>query len=79
MVLTFSPRRIVLGGGVMAQTRLLPMIQGQTLHWLRGYIDRPEIMLAVDDYIVLPGLGSRAGVLGALALAIAAASGSSDT
>jgi fructokinase len=79
MVLTFSPRRIVLGGGVMAQTRLLPMIHGQTLHWLRGYIDRPEIMLAVDDYIVLPGLGSRAGVLGALALAIAAASGSSDT
>lgn len=78
MVLTFSPRRIVLGGGVMAQTRLLPMIHGQTLHWLRGYIDRPEIMTAVDDYIVLPGLGSRAGVLGALALAIAAASDSSE-
>jgi fructokinase len=73
LVLTISPRRIVIGGGVMGQTRLLPMIREQTRHWLRGYIDRPEIMTAVNDYIVSPGLGPRAGVLGALALAMYAA------
>jgi fructokinase len=73
LVLTISPRRIIIGGGVMAQTRLLPMIREQTCHWLRGYIDRPEFMTAVNDYIVSPGLGPRAGVLGALALAMYAA------
>jgi len=51
----------------------LPMIREQTCHWLRGYINRHEIMTAVNDYIVSPGLGPRAGVLGALALAMCAA------
>jgi fructokinase len=73
LVLTISPRRIVIGGGVMGQARLLPMIREQTCHWLRGYIDRREILTAVNDYIVSPGLGPRAGVLGALALAMCAA------
>jgi len=73
LVLTVSPRRIVIGGGVMSQTRLLPMIREQTLHWLHGYIDRREITTGVDGYIVLPGLGANAGVLGALALAMCAA------
>jgi fructokinase len=73
LVLTTSPRRIVIGGGVMSQTRLLPLIRDRTSHWLGGYIDRREIIAALDEYIVAPGLGSRAGVLGALALAIGAA------
>jgi fructokinase len=73
LVLTISPRRIIIGGGVMGQTRLLPMIREQTRQWLRGYIDRREISTAISDYIVLPGLGARAGVLGALALAMCAA------
>jgi fructokinase len=78
LVLMISPRRIAIGGGVMGQTRLLPMIREQTCHWLRGYIDRPEIMSAVNDYIVSPGLGPRAGVLGALALAMCAATQASE-
>jgi fructokinase len=73
LVLTTSPRRIVLGGGVMSQTRLLPLIRERTRHWLGGYIDRPEIVTGLDEYIVAPGLGSRSGVLGALALALGAA------
>jgi fructokinase len=74
LVLTLSPRRIVMGGGVMTQTRLLPMIRERLQHWLRGYIDRPEVLHAVDRYVVAPGLGAGAGVLGALALGIDAAS-----
>jgi len=78
LVLAMSPRRIVIGGGVMGQTRLLPMIRERTCHWLRGYIDRREVMTAVQDYIVSPGLGPRAGVLGALALAMRAATQASE-
>ncbi|HQN00251.1 MAG TPA: fructokinase, partial [Candidatus Hydrogenedentes bacterium] len=37
------------------------------------YIQSPAILENMDQYIVPPGLGNRAGVLGALALARAAA------
>jgi fructokinase len=36
---------------------------------LNGYINTREIIEDIDHYIVPPGLGNRAGVLGALALA----------
>ena len=71
LVVTVSPRRIIMGGGVMSQTRLLPLIRARLLHWLGGYIDRSE--LATDRYVVAPALGDRAGVLGALLLALNAA------
>ncbi len=67
---TLSPRRIVLGGGVMAQLHLLPMVQRQTREILNGYIVSPQIMEHIEEYIVLPELGARAGVLGAIALAM---------
>lgn len=70
LVLTVSPHRIILGGGVMAQETLLPGIRLRVLHWLNGYIDRAEILEQIDSYIVAPHLGTRAGVLGALSLAI---------
>ncbi len=70
LVLTNSPRRIVLGGGVMSQARLLPKIRERMKHWLHGYVDRPEVLVALDEFIVPPALGARAGVLGALALGI---------
>lgn len=74
LVLTVSPERIVLGGGVMGHTRLFAPLRAQLLAWLGGYIDRPEITEHVDRYLVPPGLGTRSGVLGALSLAIGAAS-----
>ncbi len=70
LVLMLSPRRIVLGGGVMNQSRLYPLVRRRMQHWLHGYVEREEVLAAVDDYIVAPGLGAQAGVLGALALAI---------
>jgi fructokinase len=73
LVLTLSPSRIVLGGGVMGQKRLLPLIRSRLLHWLGGYIDRSEILSDVDGYVVAPRLGDDAGVLGALVLAMEAA------
>jgi fructokinase len=73
LVVTVSPQRIVMGGGVMSQTRLLPLIRQRMRHWLGGYIDRPEILAGVDRYVVAPELGDRAGVFGALVLAMDAA------
>jgi fructokinase len=62
-----------MGGGVMVQTRLLPAIRERMREWLAGYIDRSEILVAADRYVVAPGLGERAGILGALVLAMDAA------
>lgn len=73
LVVTVSPRRIIMGGGVMSQARLLPMIRRRLLHWLGGYIDRAELLTDIDRYVVAPALGERAGVLGALLLAMDAA------
>jgi len=70
LVLSLSPQRIVMGGGVMEQSRLLGPIRRRMDHWLGGYIDRKEVLSDDPGYIVTPGLGGRAGVLGALALAI---------
>jgi fructokinase len=64
-----SPQRIILGGGVMSQGQLFPLIRQRVQALLNGYIQAPAILEQIDTYIVPPGLGSRAGVLGALALA----------
>lgn len=64
-----SPQRIILGGGVMHLPGLLAVTRSRTLELLNGYLASPRITEQVDEYLVLPGLGDRAGVLGALALA----------
>jgi len=78
LVLTLSPQRIIMGGGVMAQERLFPLMRQRTLHWLGGYVDRSEILAEIHHYVVPPALGTRAGVLGGIALAIDAAGGSGE-
>ncbi|MDZ4159914.1 MAG: ROK family protein [Anaerolineaceae bacterium] len=68
-ILTLSPQRIILGGGVMGQKQLFPLIRERTLRHLNGYVQSPVLLQQIDSYIVPPALGSRAGVLGALAMA----------
>jgi fructokinase len=74
-IVILSPQRIILGGGVMDQPQLFPQVRQRVLEVLNGYVQTPHILEEVDAYIVPPALGSRAGVLGALALAQQAASG----
>lgn len=69
LICVLSPRRVVIGGGVMHQENLLPLVQQKVQDTLNGYIKSPEILNHIDRYVVLPGLGDRAGVLGAIALA----------
>jgi len=61
--LTLGPAKVILGGGVMRQLQLFPLIRGEFAKLLNNYLPVP------DDYIVPPGLGDRSGVLGALLLA----------
>jgi len=68
-ICTLSPQRIILGGGVMQQAHLFPLIRQEVPQLLNGYIQSPAILSDIDRYIVPPGLGNRSGVLGAIALA----------
>lgn len=68
-ICTLSPERIVLGGGVMEQPHLFPLIWRKVREYLNGYVQSPAILEHIDEFIVPPGLGNRAGVLGAFALA----------
>ena len=67
-ILTFSPQKIILGGGVMKQKQLLSMIHKKVLEYLAGYVENDTIK-CIQETVVLPGLGDNAGGCGALALA----------
>lgn len=73
-VLSYSPKRIILGGGVMKKTGLLEKIRLVARDSLNGYIDSELIKNVNDSFIVTPQLGDRAGSLGAITLASLAAS-----
>jgi fructokinase len=64
-----SPQRIIIGGGVGGRESLLPLIREKVQTILNGYVQSPEITRNIDTYIVPPGHGNRAGMLGAIALA----------
>ena len=69
IICILSPQRIILGGGVMQQHQLFPLVRRRVQELLNDYLPVPAILDQIDDYIVPPGLGDRAGVLGAIALA----------
>lgn len=69
LICTLSPQRIILGGGVAEQPHLLPLVRRDVKALLNDYLQVPEITGRIDEYIVPPRLGDRAGVLGAIALA----------
>jgi fructokinase len=64
-----SPERIVMGGGVAHHDGLLTLVQRDVLTLMNGYLEASAVSDDIADYITLPGLGLRAGVLGAIALA----------
>ncbi len=70
IICTLSPQRIILGGGVMEQLQLFPKIRRRVLKSLNAYVHSASIVSGIDEFIVPPGLGNRAGVMGALALGL---------
>lgn len=67
-ICTLSPQRIIMGGGVMEQPQLFPLVRQKTLEYLNGYVQHPAILENIESFIAPPGLGGKAGVLGAIAL-----------
>ncbi len=70
VILFVAPERIVLGGGVMSNSALYPLVHSKVQSLLNGYISVPEVLEGLDTLVVTPGLGSDAGVLGSAALVI---------
>jgi fructokinase len=68
-LLVVSPKRIILGGGVMHQRHLLPKIRRDLVEVLNGYVDMPELREGIGSYVVPAELGQKAGLYGALVLA----------
>lgn len=75
-ILIVSPKKIIMGGGVMKQSQLFPLIHKHVLDLLNGYVPLSQITERIDEYIVPPGLGDNAGIVGALMLAKKAAASS---
>lgn len=67
-ILILSPKKIILGGGVMKQKQLFPLIRNQVQQLLNGYIKADSIIDDIENYIVYPELGDNAGICGALIL-----------
>jgi fructokinase len=69
-IFSFSPLRIVLGGGVMGNTRLYPLIRNKVQELLAGYLNSPIIQNQIDKFIISAELKEQSGILGAIALAM---------
>jgi fructokinase len=69
-ILTLSPRRIILGGGVMQREFLFAKVRNRVRELLNGYVTSPSVLDGMDEYIVPPGLGNQSGSLGAIAMAM---------
>lgn len=68
-VLTLSPQKIILGGGVMHQTQLFPLIRTKFHEMISGYIDTEELK-NLDEYIVPAELKDNQGIMGCIKLAM---------
>ena len=67
-LLTLSPEKIIMGGGVMKQAHLFPKIRTKLVEKLNGYVQN-TVLENLDNFIVPPGLSERSGIAGAIALA----------
>ncbi len=68
-ICVLSPKRIILGGGIMQRHFLFPLIRQRLQAELNAYIQIATLLENIEDYIVKPGLGNQSGVWGAIALA----------
>ena len=69
IMMILSPQLVVMGGGVMEQEHIFPLIHREVKSLLNGYIQSPTVLEGMDSFIVPPALGGRSGALGAIALA----------
>jgi fructokinase len=71
LIVSYSPQRIVLGGGVVTGQGLLRrLVRARIPGILNGYLRSPLLSEMIDDYLVAPSLEGRSGAMGAVAMAI---------
>lgn len=70
LIYAYSPRRIILGGGVSQHPGFHKCTRHKVREHLNGYIQSPMVVDQLDEYILPPVLGNRSGGLGAIAMAI---------
>ena len=68
-ILLLSPQKIILGGGVMHQMQLFPMIREKVLEQLNGYINTKELQ-DMENYIVPASLNDDQGIMGCIKLGL---------
>lgn len=68
LILTVSPEKIILGGGVMQRASLFPMIRKETQRLLGGYVQTEQVLTGIDGYIVPPALFPVSGLYGSYLL-----------
>jgi fructokinase len=74
IALMHSVERIVFGGGVMSDGILIPYVRKAMLEVLNGYLPPLNDSEFAARYVCAPALGDRAGITGALLLAVDAMS-----
>jgi fructokinase len=69
LILSYSPYRIVLGGGVSQHPGLMERVRREVKSVLNGYVQAPVMETRLDDYIIPPQCGNQSGGIGALVMA----------
>ena len=69
LICALSPQRIILGGGVMQRVGLFDKIRIKIKELSNQYFGHVQLQEHIEEYVVPPKLGNRAGTLGAIALA----------
>ena len=67
-IMVVSPERIILGGGVMHQEQLFPLIRSKVTEMIHGYLNTKQLQ-DMDSYIVPASLKDDQGLMGCLRLA----------
>lgn len=67
-IMVLSPELIILGGGVMHQEQLFPLIRNYVKEMINGYLKTEELR-NLDSYIVPASLHDDQGIMGCLELA----------
>lgn len=69
IILILQPQRIILGGGVMHQEQLFPLIRQKVKIKLNNYLQTKELE-NMDEYIVPCSLNDKQGILGSFKIGI---------
>jgi len=66
-IMILAPEKIILGGGIMHQEQLFPLIREKVTELLAGYINTQQTQ-HMEQYIVPASLKDNQGIMGCLEL-----------